>query len=237
MNRKDIALTTAGVLATMALAYLFYRQQAAAAAAAAPAVQDVTDPNYYTNQGLYDASMAYQYASQLPSLSVPTVSSTSSTSALSSQVDTSASTAATGYEPGTDMAGLLSQIIADYHDSYGPSSGTADFSSLQIPTLDAPPSITTTGIPVTAQQAQQDLMQQTITVPTEPGQQYCPGGSGGGGTCGNIPGITINGTLDQNINPAVPPPSQQAPATSSSGPIPVHNNHILASASPGYYAA
>jgi hypothetical protein len=205
MNRKDIALTVAGVLATMALAYLFYRQQTAAAA---PAVQDVTDPNYYTNQGLYDASMAYQYASQLPSLSLPTISSTSSTSALASQVDTSASTAATGNEPGTDITSLLSQIIADYHDQNAPAA-TADFSTLQIPTLDAPPSITTTGIPTTASDALTDAQNM----------------------------LSNNTSFTASQNSAVPAPSTQAPSTSSAGPVAVHNNHILASASPGYYAA
>jgi hypothetical protein len=205
MNRKDIALTVAGVLATMSLAYLFYRQQTAAAAA-----QNVNDPNYYTNEGLYDASMAYQYASQLPSLSVPTISSTSSTSALASQVDTSASTGATGNEPGTDTTGLLSQIIAAYHDEFGPSA-SADFSSLVIPTLDAPPSITTTGIPTTASDALTDAQNM----------------------------LSNNTSLTAAETSAVPPPSQQAPATSSTGGSPVvHNNHIIASPSPlGYYSA
>jgi hypothetical protein len=160
MNRKDIALTVAGVLATMALAYLFYRQQqASTAASAATSSQDVTSPDYSDDSSLYDASIAYQYASQMSSISVPTVSSTSSTSAVASSVDTSASTAATGSVGETDTNNLISQIISAYATQNTPASGVyqqTDFSGLAVPTIDTEPVVSTTGIPTMAGQALTD---------------------------------------------------------------------------------
>jgi hypothetical protein len=147
MNRKDIALSVAGVLATMALAYLFYRQQAAATAAAAAATpQDVTDP-----YSMYaDPNYAYQYAgsaaSAIPTVSVPTYSADSGQ-------DTSASTAA-GVQAPTDDNSLLSQIIAAYHgDSTDTSQSSVDFASLAIPTATVTPTITIGNIPQTAADA------------------------------------------------------------------------------------
>ena len=159
MNRKDIALTVSGVLATMALAYLFYRQQQTAATPAVTTSQDVTSPDYSTDSSLYDASVAYQYASQMPSISVPTISSTSSTSSVSSSVDTSASTAATGSTPETDTNNLLSQIISAFaaqNTTPSPVYQQTDFSGLTIPTTDVQPIETTTGIPTTAGDALQN---------------------------------------------------------------------------------
>jgi hypothetical protein len=223
MNRKDIALTVTGIVATMALAYLFYRQQQQSAAAAAATqvstAQDVTDPNYYTTQGdLYDASLAYQ-ASQIASLSTPTVSSTSSTSTLAPSVDTSASTAATGNPPDSDTENLLSQILAGYYSTQNASSASQDFSSLEIPTLNAPPSITTTGIPTTATDALNDA-QNAIGTNSDTG----------GGIPATGPGAPIAvGEWTPSDTTAVPPPSQQAPAVSSTGGGPaVHYNHIAA---------
>lgn len=208
MNRKDIALTVAGVLATMALAYLFYRQQqAATAASAATSSQDVTTPDYSDDSSLYDASMAYQYASQLSSISVPTVSSTSSTSAVASSVDTSASTAATGSVGETDTNNLISQIISAYATQNAPASDVyqqTDFSGLVIPTVDTQPVVSTTGIPTTAGDALTDAENM----------------------------LGVNGSLTTTNGAAVQPPSVQAPSTTSvpttqtSG---LHYNHILAS--------
>jgi len=150
MNRKDIALSVAGVLATMALAYLFYRQQQAASAASAAAAQpqDVTDPNYYDNY--YDPNYAYQYAgsgsSIIPTVSVPTYTADSG-------VDTSASTAA-GIQAPTDDNSLLSQIIAAYHgDSTSTDDNSVDFAALAIPTATVNPSISIGNIPQTAADA------------------------------------------------------------------------------------
>ena len=149
MNRKDIALTVAGVLATMALAYLFYRQQQTAAAASAPAAQDVNDPNYYNDYG--DPNYAYQYAGSAAS-SIPTVSVPTYTADSSSTVDTSASTAA-GIQAPTDDNSLLSQIIAAYHGDSTSTNSSVDFSSLAIPTASVQPTVTVSNIPQTAADA------------------------------------------------------------------------------------
>lgn len=209
MNRKDIALTVAGVLATMALAYLFYRQQQQSAAVqAATTSQDVTSPGY-DDGGLYDSSMQYQYAyaSQLASASVPTLSATSSNSAVANSVDTSASTAATGNEPTSDGESLISQILAEFHTSNNGSSGVSyspsDYSSLLIPTIDTQPVVTTTGIPITAADAASDA--------------------------DNMLAVNTGGLTSSATN-AVPAPSTQAPstvATPASQASPLHYNHIL----------
>ena len=229
MRGKDIALTVAGVLATMALAYLFYRQQQHQAAA--PAVQDVTSPDYATNQGLYDASMAYQYASQLPSLSVPTVSSTSSTSAVASQVDTSASTAATGHTPDTDALSLISQILANYHtDNPAATSAAvyqgADFSGLVIPTIDTQPLVTISGIPTTAADALTNANNMIANPPgptaPDPTASPIPYDPGTGAT------YSVSGGLTDTSTAATAAPSTQAPAVTTVSPPALHNNHIMA---------
>jgi len=166
MNRKDIALTVVGVLATAGLTYLLYRKQqndSAAATAAASTSNDVTDPNYYGDQGgLYDESLAYQMGAQ-SAISVPSLSATTGTSSTdaSSSVDTSASTASTGSEPTTDANDLISQIIQAYAAGTPSSSSTnqyqqTDFSGLSIPTATVTPAVAITGIPTTAAQAAQD---------------------------------------------------------------------------------
>lgn len=202
MNRKDIALTVAGVLATMALAYLFYRQQQTAALPAVITSQDVTSPGYSDDSSLYDASVAYQYASQMPSISVPTISSTSSTSAVASSVDTSASTAATGGFGETDTNNLISQIIAAYatqNTTPSPVYEQTDFSGLTIPTTDVQPVETTTGIPTTAGDALQNAANM----------------------------LGINGDLTTTINAAVQAPSTIPVSTTTEQASTLHYNHIL----------
>jgi hypothetical protein len=143
MNRKDIALSVAGVLATMALAYLFYRQERAdAAAAAAPAVQDVSDPSY---ADYADPNYAYQYAGSAAA-AIPTVSVPSYTA---DSVDTSASTATASQTP-TDDDNLLSQILAAYH---GDTTASTVNSSLAIPAATVQPALTVTNVPQTAADA------------------------------------------------------------------------------------
>lgn len=120
MNRKDIALTVGGVLATMVLAYMFYRhqeQQAAATAAPASSVDD--------GSGLADALAYYQVtagASSSAAVSVPTLD----TSSISSSAPSTSSAAA--IDP--DTASLLSQIIS----AYGPPVSQTS-ANLLIPTL------------------------------------------------------------------------------------------------------
>lgn len=210
MTRKDIAFTVTGVVATMALAYLFYRQQqkaAAAAANAAQTAQDVTDPNAYTTtqDELYAASLGYQ-AGQNESLSSASTVSPS----MSSSVDTSAATAATGGTPDTDGTDLLSQIIAAYYANQNAPSSGADFSSLEIPTLNAPPSVTTSGIPTTATDALNDAQNMIST---------------------NTTSLTA-----AQPNAAVSAPTLQAPSTSSPGPG-VHDMHIASGAMTSFATA
>ena len=176
MNRKDIALTVAGTIATMALAYLFYRQQQTTQAS--PIVQDVTDPYSSTDEALYAAS----YAPQLPSISVPSISSA---------VDTSSSTAATGDQAETHSDGLLAQILAQFHTDNAPSS---DFSSLAIPVINTQPVVSVSGIPQTASDAltnAQNMLgtgsnllntdNHAVSAPsTQVPIYYSPGGSGPG---------------------------------------------------------
>jgi hypothetical protein len=229
MRAGDVALTVGGILATMALAYLLYRQQQKSAGGGA-AVQDVTDPNYYTDQGLYDSSMTYQYASQLSSLSVPTVSSTSSTSSVASQVDTSSSTAATGNPPDSDVYNLLANILAEYHTSNAGDYGEADLSSLTIPVLNVQPIETTTGIPTTAADAltsAQNMLPTSASddpsshpviaspIVADPYQAIVTTG----GAAGNY---------SYTPTPAVPPPSIQAVATTTAPMNAIHNNHLMA---------
>ncbi len=130
MNRHDIALSVAGTLATMALAYLFYRRQQADQAA--PVAQDVMEPDY-TEQGLYASSAAYQYAAQLPSISVP-------------EISTSSSIPDTGHA-GTPSEGLISSILAQFHNDNAPSS---DAGFTTIAAVDVQPVVGVSGIPVTS---------------------------------------------------------------------------------------
>ena len=150
MNRKDIALTVGGVIATMALAYLFYKlQQRDAAAAAATAATNAaaadtsglvaTDPNaqYYQEAA---------YAQSLPSISIPN---------LGSSVDTSAATAATGITStgnsstsATDPDNLISQVIAAYAGN-----NTSNPNLLPTYTISDPYSAAIASIPTTAAQA------------------------------------------------------------------------------------
>ncbi len=221
MKIEDVALTVSGVIATMALAYLFYRRQQGSAAAAQPS-QDITD---YATQGLYDSSVAYQYSSQLPGVTVPAVSSSSTSQA--SNVDTSASTAAIGSEPSTDIDSIFSQILADFHDAVSASGGnrsennqgSVDFSDLSIPILDVQPVVSTSGIPVTASDAAQQA-ENMLPAPSAPAPVASP-----------IPApdasYSVTGGLLDTQTAATPPPSIQPPATTSGPSMPVHNMHVM----------
>lgn len=234
MRPADIALTVSGVIATMALAFFIYREQQKSAAAVLAATQAAPD---YQTQGLYDASMAYQYTSQLPSVSVPAIS-TSQTA----NVDTSSSTAATGNTDTTDIDSIFSQILSTFHDAVATSSGGAqtstpppasvDFSDYSIPLLDIQPVISTAGIPTTASDAQQqaEAMLPPDSTPPAPVASpistapiLCPGGSGSGYGCGNVFGLS--GGLTDTSTAATPAPSNQPVATTTS---PIHNMHVMA---------
>lgn len=173
MTRKDIALTVGGILATMTLAYLFYKLQqrdaaAAAAAAAAQAASDAAAANGGSSLAAIDPTTQqyYQEASymqQLPQISIPD---------LSNSVANSANTAVTGITGTglastgtTDQNDLISQIIADFA-----SNNTTNPNLLPTITLSDPIAAAVANIPISAQQAA------AIASPT----YYSPGGSGPG---------------------------------------------------------
>ena len=147
MNRKDIALTVGGVIATMALAYLFYKLQqrdAEAAAATGAAAADTTGVASTDPYAQYYQEAAY--AQSLPSISIPN---------LGSNVDTSASTAATGITTtgnsptsATDPNSLISQVIAAYAEN-----NTSNPNLLPTYTISDPYSAAIASIPTTAAQA------------------------------------------------------------------------------------
>jgi hypothetical protein len=242
MKIEDVALTVSGVIATMALAYLFYRKQQGTAAAAVQPSQDATD---YTTQGqLYDSSVAYQYSSQLPTVTVPTISTSQP-----ANVDTSASTAETGSQPSTDIDNIFSQILADFHGAVANSESTqaagpaasVDFSDYAIPVIDTQPVVSTSGIAVTASDAQQQaegMLPGGVTAspivhtgdggtPWDPANPPIPPGGGqiwpgeGGGTNQ----ISVFGGLTSTSTAATPAPSNQPVATTS--PSLIHNMHVM----------
>ena len=114
MDKKDIALSVGGIIATMALAYLFYRQQQNQAAQQAAAAQN----DQYT--GL---QQQLDQASELTSLesmfggSSSTVASSDVTSAATTSTDSAASSTSSATN---DANSLISSIISDFL----PSSGT-----------------------------------------------------------------------------------------------------------------
>lgn len=202
MNKKDIALTVGGILATMILAYVFYKRQQDQAAAATTTqttqAQDINNPDYYDQAGLYDASAAYLAGYQLSSLSTPSYSSITPSSTTAGSADTSATTAA-GFNDEADMNTLLTDFFSSYMQQAG-QSNAADFSALAIPALNMTNTgLDTSNIPVTAAQAN----------------------AGAGGTL-SVSGVTGG---------AVPPPSTQPvsdTAQAASATSNTHYNHIVA---------
>jgi hypothetical protein len=159
MNKKDIALTVLGVLATMVVAYLIYKMQQRDAAAAAAASQDDSAAQAQAEQQAQeaDASASYQYASLLSQVGSGvnlTGTTNSTTAAVSSSGDT-ATTGATGTSiDSSDINDLMSQIINDFAGSITSSTATPQtVASMIIPTWTGVTSNDLSGIPVTAQQA------------------------------------------------------------------------------------
>lgn len=238
MKIEDVALTVSGVIATMALAYLFYRKQQGSAPAAQPS-QDATD---YTTQGLYDSSVGYQMTSQLPTVTVPTIS-TSQTA----NVDTSASTAATGSQPDTDIDSIFSQILADFHGAVSAGGNTQpagpaasiDFSDYAIPVIDTQPVVSTSGIAVTPGEAQQQAQTPAPIIAIGEGFPSTNTDTSTAATPAPIASpiiaigegfpnlLTNQGGLTDTSTAATPAPSNQPVATTSPS-MPIHNMHIMA---------
>jgi len=248
MDKKDIALTVGGVVATMALAYLFYKLQQRDSAAAAAATQAAADEATQAAQQaqLAQSSAAYQEqatAAYYPSVSTPSLTGTGSDADLSSSVTTSSGTADQG-DTGTtiDSTGidnLLSQIISTFAGSLT-SGGTAPetVASMTIPTITSVSGTDLSGIPVTAQQAAQEAappitaspspVASPITYSPGPGQATCdlmwtnPDGSVGG--CGG--GAPFQGfdtsTPVVTSSPVAVPVSMQTGPSVTSHPVAAH---------------
>lgn len=167
MNKKDIALTVGGVLATMVVAYLIYKMQQRDAAAAAAQNEDATDEaaQNAASAEQADASASYQYASLLSQVTTPNITGTVNNTAAA--VATSATTATTGddgttYDT-TDINKLLGQIIDDYAGPLMPSSTTSSVASMTIPTIAGLGASDLSGIPITAAAAAADAAVPAIT--------------------------------------------------------------------------
>lgn len=151
MNKKDIALTVGGVLATMVLAYLFYKMQQRDAAAAITAAQAVSDQNaaITTDPGLN----AYQYAEALPQISTPQLTGLSTNTA--AEVTNSGQTADLGtYIDATDINQVIGNIVNSFSGALTSSdASSSDLAKLQIPAITGVATTALSGIPVTAQDA------------------------------------------------------------------------------------
>lgn len=160
MNKKDIALTVGGVLATMVVAYLIYKMQQRDAAAQASAAQASSDAaaQAATEAQEADYSGGYQYAQMLSQVTSPTITGTTAdtTAAVSSSVNT-ATTGATGTSiDSSDIDDLMSQIINQFAGSITTPPSSDTVASMTIPTLGNGSTNTTSSlldIPTTAQAA------------------------------------------------------------------------------------
>lgn len=144
MNKKDIALTVGGVLATMVLAYLLYRlQQRDAATSAANAAADQQTQVSQANQ-------QESYLAQLPSISSG-VSGGGGTLATSNE-GVSDTTASSGSHADAATETLLSNIIADFAGSINQTQPGASTNASLIPTTTTS-SLNLSSIPISAAEA------------------------------------------------------------------------------------
>ena len=139
MNKKDIALTVGGTLATMVLAYLLYQHQQASAAAAA-ANSDAAQQAAYDEQAQQE-----QYLSQLPSTSATTSLDTSNEG-------TTDTTSSTGTDSSATTDGLLSSIISAFAGSINQSTPGSTVNASLIPTINSGVNLNLTDVPTTASQ-------------------------------------------------------------------------------------
>jgi hypothetical protein len=127
MNKKDIALTVGGVLATMVLAYLLYslqqRDAATAAANSANAEADAEDQQ----------AEQEEYLSQLPTASTGVASGT--TTLDTSNEGSTDTTSSSGTDGDAATESLLTNIIADFAGSINQGTPGATQNASLIPTL------------------------------------------------------------------------------------------------------
>ena len=138
MNKKDIALTVGGTLATMVLAYLLYRHQQTASADAAAnsdaAQQAAIDQQYQQEQ----------YLSQLPSVGTSSLATSNE-----GTIDT---TASTGTSADASTTGLLSNIISAFAGSINQGTAGSTVNASLIPTIDSGVNLNLVNVPITADQ-------------------------------------------------------------------------------------
>ena len=183
MNRKDIALTVVGVLATAGLSYLLYREQqktsAANTAQQAAAQQAATDAanTQYNNQQSFLASLGSQSYGGSGGYINNTLSST---------------TAPPSTIP-TQSNDPVTQALSYFMSAASPSNVSSTSSPYLIPALNAmdTSSTSTSGIPTTATAAQSGVAANTISnsqgIPSAP----TPSGNGGNPTTGKLPVTTL----------------------------------------------
>lgn len=190
MNKKDIALTVVGVLATAGLSYMLYREQqktsAANAAQQAAVQQAATDAanTQYNNQQSFLASLGAQSYGGSSGYVNNTISSTTApASTLPAQNN----------DP-------VSQVLNAFMGSNSSSVAAPSSTTYLIPELNAmdTSSTSTSGIPTTATAAQSGVAANTISnsqgIPA-----MIPSGNGGNPTSGNIP---VNNTLTRPVTVA-----------------------------------
>jgi hypothetical protein len=156
MNGKDIALTTGGILATMALAYLLYRiQQRDAAAAIAASTQAQAEEaaaasagDAYNNQ---QASLGVYAA--LPQLLSPVITGTTTNVAAAEPTSIKVADLGLNFDS-TDINHLLSDIVAAHPTIVASTSHPAALDLMAIPAVSGVnTSSALGGIPVTAEEA------------------------------------------------------------------------------------
>lgn len=129
LDKKQIALTVGGIVAGLALTYLLYRLEQGKSAANAAASDAAAQSAMATQQ--------FQYA-QLPTISVPTISATPSTTP--SPTDTSNQ----GQSPAIDptLAAYLAKVLSEDNSHVtSQSSPVASITELPFPTQNVIPAV------------------------------------------------------------------------------------------------
>lgn len=179
MDRKDIALTVGGVLATMVLAWLLYRLQKRdqAEALAASTDQAAQDASATVAADPYSTNLTDEWLAQSLINSAST-NQTGATSNTAASVSTSSPVADLGsYYDSTDVNNLLSEVVAAYSTpATAPANSTssatssdlpaislatitpAQLAAMQIPTYTGTVQTATGNIPLTAEDATAQAM-------------------------------------------------------------------------------
>jgi hypothetical protein len=130
MDRENIALTVGGVLATMALAYLFYRKQQSDTAASAAAQADaIAAEDSAPASDPYNTNLTQEWlASSLTNASGAALTGLSSNTPASIATSGAVSDLGASYDS-TDTAHMLSDIVAHYS---GAPSSSFDLSAFDV---------------------------------------------------------------------------------------------------------